>query len=144
MKTLIIFDSNFGNTKKIAEIIAEKLGKDAEIKIVSDFKRGHLEGVDFLIVGSPIIGWRPTEKIMRFLGSLDEGCLNGMKSTAFDTRVKLFIHGDAMNKINKKLKDVGADVIEPRAFYVSGKEGPLLSGETEKAMKWAGSMILNK
>jgi flavodoxin len=137
MKTLIVFDSNFGNTKKIAETIAEGLGNSAEIKSVSDFDKKHLEGVDILIVGSPIIGWRPTEKTMRFLESLDDGCLRGMKATAFDTRVRLFIHGDAMNKINQRLKDVGADVIEPHAFYVSGKEGPLITGETEKAVEWA-------
>jgi hypothetical protein len=74
----------------------------------------------------------------KFLSNLKEDKLKGIKVTSFDTRVKLFIHGDAMNKILSNLKNVGAEVIsEPQAFYVGGKQGPLLDGEDEKAVEWA-------
>ena len=132
MKTLIIFDSNFGNTKKIAETIAN--GLSAKVFSVSDFNEKDLRDVNLIIVGSPINGWRPTEKINKFLDGLSKDQLKDIKAVSFDTRVKLFIHGDAAKKISKKLKNAGAKIIiDPQSFYVKGKKGPLFEGELEKA-----------
>lgn len=139
MKTLIIFDSNFGNTKIIAETIAKEL--NAKAVSVSDFDTKDLEGIDLLVVGSPINAWRPSEKMIKFLAGLNSGQLNGLKAAAFDTRVKIFFHGDAAKKIEKYLKEAGAKIIiEPQAFFVNGKEGPLIDGQIEKAIEWARMM----
>ncbi len=79
----------------------------------------------------------------RFLESLSKDQLKGIKAAAFDTRVKLFIHGDAAKKIAKALEDAGAEIVaEPQAFFVKGKEGPLLDGEIERASQWAKSLPL--
>ncbi|MGB9597291.1 MAG: flavodoxin family protein [Candidatus Poribacteria bacterium] len=138
MKALVIFDTNFGNTKMIAESIAKELGNDAKAISVSDFNIKELDGINLLVVGSPIIGWRPSERMGKFLESLAKDQLKGIKAIAFDTRVKLFIHGDAAGKISKKLEEAGAEIIsKPMAFFVKGKEGPLLDGEIEKATEWA-------
>lgn len=138
MKALVIFDTNFGNTKMIAETIAKELGNDTKAISVSDFNIKDLEGIELFVVGSPIIGWRPSERMGKFLDSLTKDQLKGIKATAFDTRVKLFIHGDAAGKISKKLDEAGAEIIaKPMAFFVKGKEGPLLDGEIEKAIQWA-------
>ncbi|HNW96336.1 MAG TPA: flavodoxin domain-containing protein [Candidatus Paceibacterota bacterium] len=143
MKALIVFDSNFGNTRKIAEVIAGELGNDAAVVAVSDFDQQQLIGVDLLIVGSPIIAWKPTEKILEFLEDLNKEQLKGVKITAFDTRVKLFIHGDAKEKIATKLESLGARIIiGPQAFYVKGKEGPLLDGELYRVASWIKSLKL--
>ena len=139
MNVLVIFDSNLGNTKKIAETIARELGDAA--KSVSDYDIKDLEGIELLIAGSPIIGWKPTEKMSRFLSNINKGQLAGIKAASFDTRVKLFIHGDAMRKIEDKLKNAGAEIIiEPQAFYVQGKEAVLIDDEIEKAAEWARSI----
>jgi flavodoxin len=137
MQSLIIFDSNFGNTKKIAEAIAQGIGEDARMITVANFQPHDLTDVQLLIVGSPINGWRPSEKMGKFLASLQDGQLRGYKVAAFDTRVKLFIHGDAASKIAKELTHVGASMVaEPEAFFVQGKEGPLLEGEEGRAKVW--------
>ena len=139
MKYLIIYDSTFGNTKKIAKEIAKVLGVKAIS--VKDFQKSDLAGIDFLIVGSPINAWRPLTTITNLLKSFEKDELKGIKATAFDTRVKLFIHGDAKNKIAKGLEKAGAKItIEPKAFYVKGKEGPLLEEELEKAVEWTKLM----
>ena len=138
MKSLVIFDTNFGNTKEIAETIAKGLGSDSKAISVTDFDNSELEGTNLLVVGSPIIGWRPSEKMGKFLASLSKDQLKGFKAVTFDTRVKIFFHGDAAKKISQKLKNAGAEIIvEPQVFYVKGKEGPLLEGEIEKAIEWA-------
>ena len=138
MKALIVFDSNFGNTKIIAEAMAKELGNNTKVISVTDFKDSELEGIELLVVGSPIIGWKPSERMGKFLASLSRDQLKGIKVATFDTRVKLFIHGDAAKKIARRLKGVGAEIIvKPQAFFVKGKEGPLIDGEVEKALEWA-------
>lgn len=141
MKALVIFDSNFGNTKKIAKTIAEKLETDTKVLSVSDFNIKELEGIKLLVVGSPVNAWRPTEKILKFLADLSEDFLKGIKAASFDTKMRSFLSGDASKKISRKLEKAGAEiVVEPQAFIVKGSKGPLFDGEIEKAEKWAASI----
>ena len=142
MKALVVYDSNLGNTKLIAETIAGELGSDTRAVSITDVKADDLAGVELLVVGSPIIGWKPTVHMQEFLAGLRPGQLNGIKATTFDTRVKLFIHGDAANEMAKRLKELGAEIVaEPMPFYVRGKEGPLFEGEVEKAKAWAKKLL---
>jgi flavodoxin len=144
MKTLVVCDSNYGNTKLIAIEVAKSIGDDVKVVSVKEFKDSDIKGIDLLIVGSPINGWRPSEAMMKYLQSVSGKIRKGLKFSTFDTRVKLFIHGDAKEKIASTLRDAGAEqVFESQAFYVKGKEGPLLKGELEKAAKWA-QMIKSK
>lgn len=144
MKSLVIYYSQFGNTQVIAERIARHLGEDSKAISIDNFDMSYLTGVKLLIVGSPIRGWMPAEKIQTFLNSLKSGELKGVKAASFDTRVKLFIHGDAALKISKKLEEAGAEiVIKSQAFYVKGQSGPLFPGEIEKAKAWADMIKIN-
>jgi len=143
MKALVLFDSQFGNTKIIAQIIAKELGKNVKAVSVSGFNIKSLKETNLLVVGSPIHGWRPSEKMVEFLAKLEKGQLEGVQAAAFDTRVKVFFHGDASKKIAKKLKQAGASIIvNPEVFFVEGTNGPLLKGEIEKARVWAKSIKL--
>ncbi|NCC64053.1 MAG: nitric oxide synthase, partial [Spirochaetia bacterium] len=51
MKALVVYDSAFGNTEKIAKIIGESL--DSPVKRAVDVKAEDLQALDVLIVGSP-------------------------------------------------------------------------------------------
>ena len=141
MKALVVYDSVYGNTKKIAETVAAELGKGVKVISVSDFNNKDLTGINVLVVGSPILAFRPSEKTSKFLASLSAGQLKGVKATAFDTRVRIFFHGDAANKIAKGLQLAGAEIVaEPCGFIVEGREGPLAIDAVEKAKEWAGSI----
>jgi flavodoxin len=138
METIVLYDSNFGNTKLIAEIVAHELGKDAKAVFISDFNKKDLARIKLLIAGSPINGWKPSPRMGTFLDNLENDELQGIKAASFDTRIDLFIHGDATKKISAKLQAAGAKIIsEPQAFFVKGKEGPLSDGELERAREWA-------
>lgn len=143
MSSLVVFDSNFGNTRKIAEAVAAKLGNGARAVALADLGPGGLDGVDLLVVGSPINAWKPTEQMRSFLDGLAEGSLRGVRAAAFDTRVRLFIHGDAAGKISHALEKAGARIVaRPRGFIVEGREGPLAAGEVDGAAAWAGSIAV--
>jgi len=135
MKTLVIYDSVFGNTKKIAEEIAKEI--KAEIMNVSEANPAELKNYELVIVGSPIQGWKPLVPTINFLTNLPKGSLSGVKAAAFDTRVNLFIHGDAVKKIAAGLAAAGAEVIGTEFFYVKGSEGPIREGELVRAVAWA-------
>jgi len=141
MKSLVLYDTMYGNTKIIAETVAKELGGDAVVMSVSEFKLDYLQEVKLLVVGSPVIAWQPTVKIMNFLSGFKKKQLDGFKAAVFDTRVEIFIHGDAAGKIAVELARAGAVVVtEPMGFKVKGREGPLKDGEVEKAAAWARSL----
>ena len=141
MSTLVLFDSNFGNTKIIADTVAAELG--AQATPLPSLGAVDLAGVDLLVIGSPINAWKPTAKMQAFLDGLGEGALRGVSAAAFDTRVKLFIHGDAAGKISHALEKAGAQIVaKPHGFTVEGREGPLSAGEVEKARDWARSIAV--
>lgn len=140
MKALVVYDSNFGNTKIVAQTIADELHSLAVS--VQDMRDKKLKNIDLLIVGSPINGWRPTQKMLDWLHTITKGELKEVTAAGFDTRVTMFFHGDAAGKISKMLKDAGANIIaNPKGFFVEGKEGPLLEGEREKVKEWAKQIL---
>ncbi len=141
MKALVVFDSLYGNTKIIADAIGRELGADTPVVFISDVTPERLQGIELLVVGSPINGWRPSERMGKFLVGLQPGQLAGVKVATFDTRVSLIIHGDAAKQMSKVLIAAGATLAsEPHWFYVKGKEGPLKDGELEKAIVWAKTL----
>ena len=140
MIKIVIYDSLYGNTEKIAKAIADIIGGEAVR--VQDFKQALLENAALLVVGCPIHAWRPSEATRDFLESLPRDGLNGIKIAAFDTRVKGFFSGSASDKIDKKLVSLGGrSVTAPNKFIVKGKEGPLAEGELEKARIWARDIL---
>jgi flavodoxin len=71
MKTLIVYDSVFGNTQKIAQAIAGALDCLDVLQVVNA-NLNQLSGLDLLIVGSPTRGFRPTPAITAFLKSIPQ------------------------------------------------------------------------
>jgi len=151
MKTLIVYDSFFGNTEKIAQAIGNSLGSKENVETlrVSEVKPEQLIGLELLIVGSPTRVFKPTKAIMGFLNKIPLNVLKGVKVAAFDTRistadvnsrflnilVKLF--GYAAKPIAYKLEKKGGSlIIPPEGFFVKDSEGPLKDGELERAVDW--------
>lgn len=153
MKAFVIYDSQYGNTEKIAAAIFEALGAHVEAELVRavDASPSALAQARLLIVGSPTQGFRPTEPVSRLLKGVS---LKGVRAAAFDTRFKeenvdsgalrFMMHtaGYAAKRIASQLEKVGATLVaEPEGFYVSDTEGPLLDGELERAAAWALGLL---
>ena len=150
MKTLIVYDSYFGNTEKVALAIRNVLGNEALAVRVRDVKLKQLSGLDALIVGSPTRAFKATGAITGFLKQIPARSLTGVKAAAFDTRMdvtditsrlleKLVRWlGYAAEPIAARLQKKGARLaVKPAGFSVQGSEGPLKTGELERAVEWA-------
>ncbi len=156
MKALIIYDSQFGNTEKIAQSIGDALAAGAETTLLraAAATPAALTGYDLIVVGSPTQRFNATEVMSGLLSSPD---LHNVKAAAFDTRfdraeveqgvlrLAMKVAGDkawAATHIADTLTKAGATVVvAPEGFIVEGTEGPLRPGELERAAEWATQIL---
>lgn len=142
MKTLIVYDSQYGNTELIAKAVEAALSPVGETRAirVGALQADSLDGVNLLILGSPIQGWRPTVAMQTLLQSLTRERLRGVSAACFDTRIshQRWLSGSAAKIMTRRLQSLGAVVVAPpEGFYVEGTEGPLVAGEEARAADWA-------
>jgi flavodoxin len=134
MRVLIVYDSTYGHTERIAQAIGEAI--DGEVRHVSAVSPADLEGFDLLIIGSPTHGGFPTEGIHELVKGAP--AVDGVAVAAFDTRTKRTIFGYAAPKIARSMEGSGGILVTPpEGFLVEGKKGPLKDGELERAADWA-------
>ena len=156
MKILIIYDSMYGHTEKIAHAIKDGFGELHQVRAeqVGHIGYGDLANLDLLVVGSPTHGGRETEDVKTFLDGMSDHALRGMRAAAFDTSmaeedqgffvgkiVKWF--GHASTRIERSLLEKGAEPVLKESFLVLGKEGPLKERELERARNWANHLFEN-
>ncbi|NLE06743.1 MAG: nitric oxide synthase, partial [Crenarchaeota archaeon] len=62
MNAIVIYDSVYGNTEKIARTIAVNLGSPVEVRLIhiKDVRLEDISGTNLLVIGSPTRGFRPT------------------------------------------------------------------------------------
>ena len=141
MKTLVVYDSLYGNTKTVAQAIGDTISGEVEVLYVKEANASGLEAYDLLVIGAPTHGAKPSPDMQGFLDQIGVRALEGVKVAAFDTRmtVKLItIFGTAAPKIFKALVEKGGTQAgKPTGFFVTGGEGPLKDGEVERAAAWA-------
>jgi flavodoxin I len=155
MKVLIIYDSVYGYTEKIALAIAGAMTSPDEARAV---RPGGINAADFasydiIIAGSPTQGGRPIRPVLDFISKLPDNALANKPVTAFDTRMSAKQQNAALRLLMKtigyaagRLGDAlaskgGKLILPPEGFIVEGREGPLREGEIERAAAWGNTII---
>jgi flavodoxin I len=145
MKALVIYDSKYGNTEKIAKAVAEGIGEDVTVMKAEEADVTNLGFYNLIIAGAPTQGGQYTAAMQQFLNKIPGNALKVKQVAAFDTRLKtklVKLFGYAAGRIEKKLAEKGGNVVAPaEGFIVKGAKGPLLDGEIERAAAWAKSII---
>ena len=146
MNALIVYDSQFGNTERIAQCITSTLSEFGQARAVrvGQARSEELQDVDMLILGCPTQGMRQTPAMQSFIASIPRELLSGISIACFDTR----FHGglwkiSAAPSMAKQLRTSGVDLlVPPESFFVKSmkKEGPLLAGEMERSASWAAKL----
>jgi hypothetical protein len=157
MRALVVYESMFGNTQRIAEAIAAGISSRMNAEAVEVTNAPTSVEVDLLVVGGPTHAFGMTregtrkqaaeqagaglvsrgEGIREWLAHLDLGALRPAAAT-FDTCFrKARLLGTASKAIAKRLRRLGlSTVTDAEHFFVSGSPGPLLPGEEERARRW--------
>ncbi|GAB3275699.1 flavodoxin family protein [Kineosporia babensis] len=162
MRALVVYESMFGNTEKLAEVIAQGIGTvmPTEICEVGEAPQTLAADIDLLVVGAPTHAHglsRPSTRgeaemmaaaaethvrsegigVREWLAGLESG---RTLSAAFDTHVSLSLPGRAARSIERRFQRLGLRVLDSRSFPVKGKIGPITDAELVKARRWAESL----
>jgi len=147
MKVLIVYDSVSPArlTEKVAKTIEEILkekGIKTENFFVANVDLADVQDYDCLLVGSPVMKFRATGRIRKFLERLPDSRLSVKLAAAFDTRLQTKVSGSAVKGIESKLKGLGFKlIVAPLMAYVEGSllknKWTLKAGEIEKTKRWA-------
>lgn len=158
MKVLVVYESMFGNTERIAQAIAEGLSTVVDVT-TTDVVRAPAQipdDVKALVVGGPTHAFSMSRLTTRQQASTTHGADaaavgRGIREwlaelpapddppvfVAFDTRVDMpLVPGAASRSATRFARKHGFHVLQPRSFLVEGYEGPLVDGEIERARSW--------
>ncbi|GAH07727.1 unnamed protein product [marine sediment metagenome] len=86
-KAIVIYESKYGNTKLVAEMIGEQInqvsGMEAVLTEVSKVDLNQIDGFDTILVGSPNHIGRATRSIRKFIDKLGKLSLEGKQGAVF-------------------------------------------------------------
>ncbi|MFD8597163.1 flavodoxin family protein [Kitasatospora sp. NPDC059646] len=162
MRALIVYESMYGNTGKVAEAIADGIRTtvpNAEVRClpVAEAEADAVRGADLLVVGGPTHMRGMSTGLSRTLAEKsgapehspglrawfrtlpDDGA--GVRAAAFDTRAGTKHAGAAADGIAARLTRHHYDLTaDPVGFLVDEVDGPLRDGELDRAKAWGAAL----
>ncbi|PYF99095.1 Flavodoxin [Georgenia satyanarayanai] len=162
MKALVVYESHFGNTGRVARAVAAGLRTGAEVEVldVADAPPVGAVDADLLVIGAPthVLGLsRPDSRreAMERAGLeeesrpgirewLEEGGELTVPVAVYDTRThESKLPGSAARAVVRRLRQLKVPVVAPpEHFAVHGSEGPLAPGEEERATEWGRGLLV--
>jgi hypothetical protein len=158
-RALVVYESMFGNTRAVAEAVAEVLAGSYEVRVLDVAAAPTtIDDVDLLVVGAPTHAFGMSRAGTR-KGARDKGATGGLErgvrewlagltiaavpglAAVFDTKIRGPYPGSARRPIARRLRRLGLRVATPASFVVTGTAGPLADGQLDAAQRWASTLI---
>jgi menaquinone-dependent protoporphyrinogen IX oxidase len=144
MRSVIVYESHFGNTKIVAEAIATELDRHPEPP------RG-----DIMFLGSPVRMGSVSGRVKRFIGKLDVDTWKGRPIVVFTTTLKLpekatdaqlesqeKYDRSAGRKLGELARSAGLDAVEKLLWVeVTSLKGPLVGTGIESARRFTRDIL---
>lgn len=144
MNSLVAYCSHKGNTRQVAERIADTLGKHGHVQVLGadEVPAALPADVDLLVIGGPTEGHGMTPEIVALLERLGPQQLRGRRTAAFDTRIKWprILSGSAGDRIAAHLRAAGAEIMGPVGSFLVTTKPELEPGELDRAAAWASDL----
>jgi hypothetical protein len=159
MHALVVYESMFGNTRQVAEAIADGLASAFQVELmeVGTAPVHFGEHLELVVVGGPTHAHGLSRPATR-KAAADQGAgatassggglrewldglpaRPGIAAAAFDTRIDKprWLTGSAARGTARRLERLRFRLLVPPAsFYVLGTPGPLDDGELDRARRW--------
>lgn len=137
MKVIILYDTKYGNTEKVAKAISEGMKEvgfgEVTVKSGSETTPQELREAGVWIFGSPTHIGTTTRNFKRLIRWMKKERPVGKKGVAFDTRLEKSRRG-ASDKLVHVMQALEIEILDgPFYFRVKDVKGPLITGELEKA-----------
>jgi len=153
MKALIVYDTKYGNTEKVAKLIAEGITSiEGNEVIVSNVKNVILKkaaSYDLLLIGSPNHFGRHTGTIKKFIKKLPNSQLKVNSFTVFDTYITADFE-KAVKKMEEQITELMPDLTKASSglsIKVEGtgpSKGPILNEELPKCKEFGIKLVQEK
>jgi flavodoxin len=128
-KVLILYDSVFGNTKKVAMSLSRGLeagGLQVDSYFIEDFDIVDLTNYDIIGIGSPTHYHGASKKMKSFLNRIKHLKMEAKYGFAFETKGDFRLAGSAAKSIVRYLNKIKVKIIHPIITgIVLDQEGPL-------------------
>jgi flavodoxin len=151
MQTIVIYDSKFGNTERIAEAIGRGAGAFGDVRVMSTAEAAAVIGTlaerpALLLLGGPTQKRGPSPAMRAFIDALPAP-LRGVPAASFDTRYRgpLLLMGSAAAGVAKVLAKAGSETVAPPESFFIERGGrlefqQLEPGEVDRAEAWGTSV----
>ncbi len=147
IRVLVAFDTKYGNTHRVAEIIAKELreanGTEVTLTNMKEFNFKVVDDFDVILMGSPNHMGGPTRTFKKFADKLQKADLKGKSAAAFDTYM-----GEDFEKAMRKMEEhigeklPGLKLITPGlSIKVEGMKGPIVDSELPKCKEFVHRII---
>jgi hypothetical protein len=162
MRAIVVYESHYGNTEKIARAIAEGIGPDAQALNTSEATAGIVATADLVVAGAPIMALRlPSDSTIATIandpkapvpGDVSHPSLrtwldhlepsNAVPAASFETKLR-WSPGGATGGIDQRFRRAGfRTVARSGKFVVTSPYGPLRDGEIERARAWGHELVV--
>ncbi|HET7702521.1 MAG TPA: flavodoxin domain-containing protein [Candidatus Limnocylindrales bacterium] len=147
MQTLVVYDSKFGNTERIADAIARGAGTLGRVLVMDTAEAASggqrsADQPDLVLIGGPTQRRSPSPALRAFVDALPAS-LRGVPVATFDTRYRgsTWIMGSAAAAAANVLRMAGGELVAPPESFFIARSGPLElqtleAGEIERAEAW--------
>jgi len=155
MNALVVYFTQFGNTKKVAETIARVLADAGEARVVplDELNASGLENASLVVIGSPTHYQNLPQAVRAVLDKLPKRALRGKRVAAFDTSLAMWeplMWMTAAHRLLPRLRRLGGKkIVRPETFLVARGEAPesgerrdtLHENELDRAREWAALIV---
>ena len=142
MKVLIVFDTKHGNTKKVAELIADGInsveGNETEVVNVKNFDLSEDKTYDLILIGSPNHIGTYTKSIKKFISNLSSTAVKVNSFAVFDTYMSKDFE-KAVKKMEKQLTKNFPNstmALPGLSIKVGGMKGPIVEEDLSKCKEY--------
>ena len=121
-RAIVVFDTNFGNTKKIGKSIStglQRAGLVVDCVDTHETRPELLKTYDLIVMGAPTQKFTASKAMRDFINSLEKGGgLAGKCFFAFDTKLPSRFSGSAAKYIESRLEQMGLRAVAPRSSAI--------------------------
>jgi flavodoxin len=141
-KVIVVYESKYGNTKRVAEAIIEGMKEIGTVEVsLKELKEVNLNDVpnyDAILIGSPNHMGGPTRGIKGFIDKLGKLQLNGKMFAVFDTYLGKDFQ-KAVKKMEKRINEKAPkmkQLTSGLSIKVQGIKGPIAEEEIPKCIEF--------
>ena len=145
MKVLIVYYTKYGNTEKVAKLIAEGItsteANEVIVKNVKDVKLKEEESYDLILIGSPNHFGRHVGSIKKFINKLPKSQLKVKAYAVFDTYITVDFE-KAVKKMEEQISETMPDLTKATpglSIKVEGtgvSKGPIVNEDLPKCKEF--------